>query len=59
MKKAGLREGNAEIATTARAIATSDVYNFVSFAAMNKYMVETKKINEFLILNADGTQFEV
>ena len=57
--KAELKETYAEMATRSTALATTDVYNFVSFAAMNKYMVVTKATNQLLVLNADATQFEV
>jgi hypothetical protein len=51
-KKANMKECFAEVATASRVIATTDVYNFVAFAAMNKFMVHSKGINQLLIMNA-------
>lgn len=53
-KKANMKECFAEVATASRVIATTDVYNFVAFAAMNKFMVHSKGINQLLIMNAGG-----
>ena len=53
----GIKTGNAEATTNARALATADVRNAVSFAAMNTLMVPLS--HPALILNVDGTQFTV
>ena len=52
-----IKTGNAEVTTNARAVATADIRNSVSFAVMNKYMVPLTQ--PALILNVDATQFTV
>jgi hypothetical protein len=56
-KRLGVKTGFAEVITDARLLATMDVRNCVSFAAMNGFMVP--KVNSRLILNCDATQFHV
>lgn len=58
-KKLGIKTLNAEVTTNARAEATSDILNFVSFAAMNYLYVKLLEIRPQMILNADATQFKV
>jgi hypothetical protein len=53
-----IKTGNGELTTNARAIATEDIRNVVSFAAMNVAMSSVLK-EEALVLNADATQYEV
>ena len=57
--KLSIKTGNAEATTSARAQATSDLRNAVTFAAMNALMVENIGVHPGLILNADATQFTV
>lgn len=52
-KELGISTLNAEVTTHARVEGTSDVLNFISFAAMNKLYVEELKVKPHLILNAD------
>jgi hypothetical protein len=56
-RRLGIKTGFAEVITDARLLATMDIRNCVSFAAMNGYMVP--KVNSRLILNCDATQFHV
>jgi hypothetical protein len=53
----GIRTGNAEVTTNARVESVASVRNFVSFAAMNQFMVP--KVSSKLIFNVDATQFIV
>jgi hypothetical protein len=49
----------AEITTDARLVATSNICNFITFAAMNTALVVDMNIHTALIVNIDATQFKV
>ncbi|KAJ1439395.1 hypothetical protein B484DRAFT_391782 [Ochromonadaceae sp. CCMP2298] len=56
-KKHGIDTKPAETSTDARLVATSDICNFITFAAMNYAFVVLLKIHPALIMNIDATQF--
>ena len=56
-EKLAIKTGNAETVTNARAIATADIRNAVSYALMN--MLMTLLVSPYRILNADATQHKV
>mmetsp|Transcript_32984 Transcript_32984/g.45233 ORF Transcript_32984/g.45233 Transcript_32984/m.45233 type:complete len:589 (-) Transcript_32984:104-1870(-) len=55
-EKLGIKTGNAEFTTNARAIACADVRNAVSMCAAQHLMVPLT--DHYLILNMDGTQYK-
>jgi hypothetical protein len=58
-KKHSIKTKAAETSTDARLVATSDICNFITFAAMNYAFVVLLKIHPALIMNIDATQFTV
>lgn len=53
----GIKTGNAELTTNARAVACTDVRNSVSMCAAQHLMVPLT--DHYLILNMDGTQYQM
>jgi hypothetical protein len=53
-----VRTGQAEVTTNARQIATSDIYNAVTFYVMNAFLLSIMKVHPALCLNSDATQFQ-
>ena len=56
-KELGIKTGQAEVTTTARAEATADIRNYISFIAFLAWAKHNFDLA--LVLNGDATQFEV